>query len=502
MNQTELAALEKQIGDWHDADEHQKIVEAIESLPEEALTAQLISVQARAYNNLANGDDKQYLQKAIDLLESVKAELQETDHNWNYRMAYAYYYLDQEGIALSYFEKALELRPDDADTLEFIESCQRYLSLPRFTRFFAQRVTEGWTIFLEGEAELRSMIDQRVMGDALIEHCNALLAPVFADISFELGFNGEKYELILTPEGVKSKVFPMVYFQQHAPEEVLQYWNILVGRQPSENYGLRMFEQDISAADVLVWVEKQENDTAYLSFYCEKLRPLLQENENRAYWLMMILLDQTIGEIANMQLIADITLLEVPFSEPGITMDTLLGHLEREFDFTAAELNDATQLCDKYTLYEMEPNQEADADLRLDVFAGVTSCPAFINTYLKNDSSLMEDYHADGIVPGFFYYPLDSFADVEDRGAKILDLRDRIEAAVKERVGADAILFLGGASGIYCSYLDFIAWDLQAVLDAAADIFAETSLEWAAFHSFRRNVGGILLKDTPEELMH
>ena len=47
------------------------------------------------------------------------------------------------------------------------------------------------------------------------------------EISFEMGFNGEKYELILTPEGDKVKLFELVYFQKHAPKEMLKHWNIL-----------------------------------------------------------------------------------------------------------------------------------------------------------------------------------------------------------------------------------------------------------------------------------
>ena len=30
----------------------------------------------------------------------------------------------------------------------------------------------------------------------------------------------------------KVKLFELVYFQKHAPKEVLEHWNILVGRQP------------------------------------------------------------------------------------------------------------------------------------------------------------------------------------------------------------------------------------------------------------------------------
>lgn len=498
MNEREQ--FEQQLADWHNADEHQKIVEAIEALPEETCTAEWISILARAYNNLADGDNRQYLQKAIDLLERVKVEL-ENDHNWNFRMAYAYYYLDQEGIALSYFEKALELRPEDADTIEFIDSCQQCLSLPRFDQSFRQRVINAWDSFLNGEAELRTMLNNKVQGEEIVAYCNELLAPAFADVSFELGFNGEKYELILTPEGQRSKLFPLVYFQHHVPEELFKHWNILVGRQPSASFELKMFERTIAADDVLVWVDKQDNDTAYLSFYSEQLVPFLQENENRAYWMLLILLDQIIGELASMEYIADITVLETPLTTPALSMSELLDYLQQLFDFDAVEL-EASQMCDRYSMYEMEPNQDEDADLRLDVFAGVTTLPSLIDAYLRNDSALMDEYHQDGIVPGFFYYPLDSFADCEDRGARILDFRDALEAAIMERAGTDAVIFIGGASGAYYGYLDFIAWDLRAVLDAAVEYFAETSVEWAAFHVFRRTVQGILLKDRSKETMH
>src|SRR5699024_11968665 len=46
------------------------------------------------------------------------------------------------------------------------------------------------------------------------------LNQVFDEISFEMGFNGEKHELILTPEGDRVKLFELVYFQKHAPKEV------------------------------------------------------------------------------------------------------------------------------------------------------------------------------------------------------------------------------------------------------------------------------------------
>ncbi len=62
---------------------------------------------ARAYNNLADPSEpegKKLLHRALELMQSHEEELGDT-YSWNFRMGYAYYYLDQEGRALRYFEK-------------------------------------------------------------------------------------------------------------------------------------------------------------------------------------------------------------------------------------------------------------------------------------------------------------------------------------------------------------------------------------------------------------
>ena len=73
-------------------------------------------------------------------------------------------------------------------------------------------------------------------GAEIVAQMQGALNLVFDEISFEMGFNGEKHELILTPEGDKVKLFELVYFQKHATKEVLEHWNILVGRQPVQKH--------------------------------------------------------------------------------------------------------------------------------------------------------------------------------------------------------------------------------------------------------------------------
>lgn len=123
-----------QLQRWHLEDEHQKIVDAIEALPENQRTPELVSLQARAYNNLAAGEegDRPLLEKALSLLLPLADDLG-WEHNWNFRVGYAYFYLDREKEALPYFEQALAAMPGDEDTQEFIDQCKKYIAMKEFT---------------------------------------------------------------------------------------------------------------------------------------------------------------------------------------------------------------------------------------------------------------------------------------------------------------------------------------------------------------------------------
>lgn len=502
--------LIKKIDMWHQINEHQKIIDAIEALPNEEQTPELISLLARAYNNLGVMGDKgelmlsdmrdySNLEKAIELLESVKEE-SENDHNWNYRMGYAYYYMNQEGPALRYFERALELLPGDEDTADFIDDCRLRLARPLNSEdSFCDRTAKAWTLFLEGEAEIRKMIDDKENydGEKLTERVGEMLKPAFYEISFEIGCNGDKYELILTPEGDRAKLFQLVYFQKHAPAEISEHWNILVGRRPSSGFGLRMFEQDISAEDVTVWTDKHD-DYVELSFYSEKLLPVIND-EGHAEWVMAVLLDNTIGEMTAMQFVGGLEVLSIPREDSGISMTELPTYFKNEFDILKGGPLNAEQMCEQYIAYEMKPNEDVSAKERMDIYVGVTCCAPIINEYMNGESYIMDAFHRDGAFPGFLYYPLDAFNDAENRSEAVLNFRDSLENAVLESVGEAAVTFIGGASGIYCGYLDFIAWDLWAVLKAAKDFFKQSPVRWAAYHPFRFNVDGLTLMDNSEQ---
>ena len=487
---------------WHQNNEYQRIIDALEAIPAETRTPEMDSELARAYNNIAGLEDKALFQKALDLLKPHEDYFQ-GDHFWNFRIAYAYYYLDQEGLALRYFQRALEARPGDGDTMELIESCRKCLTLPRFEASFRERTRQAWQAFEAGEGELRRIMDAdaaRQRGQEVIARCEEILHLALADVSFELGFNGTKYELILTPEGDRLKLFELVYFQHRAPAGVLEHWDIMVGRQPTPGCSLRTGDWEVSGDDVQVWPERLEGDRVGLTLYCEKLLPLLRDEEDRAWWMLFTLTDQALGEIPHMRYVERFQVTDTPPEGSSIPLSRLSDALE---DMGLCLSTDALGYLESYTTYQMEPEQDRDADWRLDICVGSTCCTSLINDYLSGESDGMDELHQNGAVAGFFCYPLEGFTG-EDRSQQLFAFRDALEEALTTQAGQDALTLTGGATGLYCGYVDFIAWDLAAVLNAAADFFQSTSLPWASFHTFRRDVGTVRLvsRDVDPDQVH
>lgn len=82
---------------WNENDEYQKIIDALEAISADERTPEMDSELARAYNNLGTcTSNRGLLKRAIALLEPHEEYFQ-GDHFWNFRMGYAYYYLDEEG---------------------------------------------------------------------------------------------------------------------------------------------------------------------------------------------------------------------------------------------------------------------------------------------------------------------------------------------------------------------------------------------------------------------
>ncbi|MEK5025277.1 SMI1/KNR4 family protein [Paenibacillus sp. FSL M7-1046] len=110
--------LLEQLELWHEEDEIQEIVDAIEEIDPEERDYVLNSHLGRALNNLGRYEE------ALELFEEI-AEEGEEDPLWHFRVGFCHYYLKQYDEAIREFEIADKLDPEDEDTLEFLTLSRR-----------------------------------------------------------------------------------------------------------------------------------------------------------------------------------------------------------------------------------------------------------------------------------------------------------------------------------------------------------------------------------------
>lgn len=327
-------------------------------------------------------------------------------------------------------------------------------------------------------------------GEEIVDRIERILRLAFEDVSFEVGFNGVKHELILTPEGNRMKLFELVYFRSHAPASVLRHWEITLGRRGTSGNELHAGGVRIGGEDVQAWLEP-DDDAFKLSVFCARLADLKAKEEGRAWWMLTTLTDQLLGEIPHMRWINDFELLDAPRAVPGFLLSDLPDKL-RELGKDLA-LDAETLLENSYVGYTREPDPDPDADWRLDVIAGSTACPPLINGYMSADDETMDALHSDGVTAGFIAFSLDGFTG-EDRTQRIFAFREALEAKLEKACGPDVVKMVGGATGVHFGYVDFIAWDLKPVLLETRAFLEASDVPAASFHVFRREVGSVPLK--------
>lgn len=503
---TEKQILE-QIEKLNEQERFDDAAELIEKLGEKEKTPRILSELAKAYNNMAvykrpDNVETNLLKISLSILEEIEDKLPENDHCFNFRFGYALFNLDRVGEALERFQKALIERPDDEDTKGFIEFCRKRLTLPIFDKSFAQRIKDGWEKFAAGESELRRLISGKADSNEITDCCSDLLSEAFTNVFFEVGFNGEKYDLILTPEKDKFMLYLLDAFKKQAPESVTEHWNILLGRQPArdKNLALGFHGRQVAPSEITVKTEQNEDGFKIIG-HCEQLVPLLAENSGEAFWFFDLLLDMTLGEIVNMRYVDTIDLAEEPFD--GIPLIKLPEEMKKLFGEKEG-WDSAESYLDNYTGYEMKPREFAEDEYptpRLDAFVCFSAIPQLMFEYLNGEHDTINKADNDGVAAGFIFFPVYVFEDDENakRGEKILGFRDELEAYINGKAG-ESVVFVGGASGIDNCYLDFLAWDLKAVLDAAAEFFAnQNTVPWAYYQSYRTDVKVIGLVNKEED---
>lgn len=440
--------LMKQIDEWHKAEKHQEIIDALEQIPEAERDFETTSLLARAYNNI-----EEYA-KAAELLESVKEEGAE-DERWNFRMGYAQYFLNNYREALDYFSKARELNPEDEDTLSFIRQCNMHLPLTR-------RVKEFWNWFVENEEKLSGMMNPKSMeeADAFMEFISKGTNLISEDMHFNIGGD---HEFTFSVEGWPDLFIIYPYIISCMPECLKGKWKFFPfnpGKVGSFAY--RVHDTDVDMGKIMVkasYDEKRENFN--IRYYDKNLCALPEENSDGNFH---VILELVLGEGVSFKYVNGIERAS-GIEEGMIALSGLRQHIEETVKSHGHEFFENPK--DVYTGYQLTP-KESD-ELRFDVIVGSTCLDSIVADYYHGSTEIFD--HADGFGVQALYMVFQNGVGEDNILNFRHDLEDRITEEILEPGNLGVIT--GGATGTEYSYIDLFVYDLRAFVKKVIPLLDE-----------------------------
>ena len=440
--------LMKQIDEWHKAEKHQEIIDALEQIPEAERDFETTSLLARAYNNI-----EEYA-KAAELLESVREEGAE-DERWNFRMGYAQYFLNNYREALDYFSKARELNPEDEDTLSFIRQCNMALPLTR-------RVKEFWNWFVENEEKLSGMMNPKSMeeADAFVEFINEGSNLISEDMHFNIGGD---HEFTFSVEGWPDLFIIYPYIISCMPECLKGKWKFFPfnpGKVGSFAY--RVHDTDVDMGKIMVkasYDEKRENFN--IRYYDKNLCALPEENSDGNFH---VILELVLGEGVSFKYVNGIERAS-GIEEGMIALSGLRQHIEETVKSHGHEFFENPK--DVYTGYQLTP-KESD-ELRFDVIVGSTCLSSIVADYYHGSTEIFD--HADGFGVQALYMVFQNGVGEDNILNFRHDLEDRITEEILEPGNLGVIT--GGATGTEYSYIDLFVYDLRAFVKKVIPLLDE-----------------------------
>lgn len=467
--------------------EYQRIIDLL-ALPPEKRTWRLSGELARAYNNLAEPGDDELFERSIEILGASRGAAGST-FLWNYRMGYALYFLDRDGEALRFFERALEKKPGDEDAIARLEAARRGVTLPIFLKPFRNRVKLVWRRFSEEASIVMDLLREGRMVEAN-ERAERIFHPVAMNWGFGIGLDEDGRGLLFfSPKGRLSEAFSLVHFADRMPEALTENWSLKLGRGPGIQVGSGAFRSGIRPDELTLWVD-QEDSGWRVSFDAESFRGISEDDAQAIFEDLGTMIEDAVGEAVSMRYVCGISIMKTKREDPGIRMNELARWFHEHVPMSAG-LDMRLVIREKLEFW-LKPDPRA-LELYFDIGPGFTQCAVFMNEYRADEAEALDAFQRIGAAAGFF-----AFEFVPD-----LDREARDEAGRRAIAGFKAAMAEFPEEGMVCgeaqskdrAYVEVMLWDSRIFVSrAAAWLEGYPGIERALFRTWRRRAGNVILK--------
>lgn len=476
--------------DWLRDHKFERVIRTVEAVPIEQRTAEHTLCLAQAYliaADMGTPKGRQQMKHARKLLVSIQSEVDTLNdpYAWYASMATELFYTDNPAAALPYAKRAVRLKPDDQNMQSMVYMCHEVIQRPRARWTYREGVARAWDKFFQKQTSILRQLEGEQMGrcsERLERPVSFCFEAALIEPDCSVWKTADKPRLVFDTHCNPIRMLQILNLLQQAPGAVLVVWDLQLGPLPDRDspeaclyyleYGdtpvqlytdeageivsATMDGQPLFAAEML---EQMYNSTSKKS---PAFRDLMNMLGPVPLWRLETQRNQQLS------LAATVPLQELSEMLAAHGLDCSMASASRAFPMNA------------YLIKRSYPVKA----WRKHVEVGNGRIPTVVNSivdrlYFFNNQMIQE-----GVEGGYFVWPMPQ----RRRQAavnKANQLQQEIQDKLNKRLGSSYLTVLGKGMDANFVYLDFVAWDLQSVLEAAADLLQGAGLPWAAYQPFR-----------------
>lgn len=337
-------------------------------------------------------------------------------------------------------------------------------------KYFKQRVDEFWSWFDKNEEKIEHYIANITNENAeeVISFMASGLEIAICGCLFELG---GKNEINLSSNGNAPVMMLQSYLASSIPEKYKNNWEITPWKKAVPNAELRMGNVSVSAKNVFISAEHDDNGKFRLNFYSDIFRGM---EENQIYNVFVMILDCVLGENISLGFVSDFEYVEE--KEAGMfALAELYEYMKTTLQSMEKEMPEDFNPCQMYSGYSMTPYDSDEP--RTDIIAGFSTMTILLNEYYEEETEAFETLYSNGAKAAFIEIERTN----EDYNID-LDIRNNISDRIENEIfgepssGNEFGAIIGQAIGEKSCYIDILMYDEKHFRDNISNILKDYEL--------------------------
>lgn len=502
-----ILTLLEQCRRWNKEGQYSDVIEALEKAPRRS-AEQTVELAWAYVNGTQEENDKQHrkaMLKAVKLLEPLRTvEKFRTGYLWNLTMGCALTGLRRDTQALPYLEEASDLADREPAVDALCTNCLQRISRPVFRKNYLQRAREVWQRFSSVEGELYAILlqdDGWNETTRVLETITEIFQGAMENATFSLRLENGKGVIRMHTEGNRARMQQGHILLQLVPQELLERWTFRIGRKNTLPAVTNLSNKSYTSDDVEVWVSNGPKNGLSIGLYSEALE---QESPETRYAVLDQLVFGVLGELSYLEYGQKWKMLDSPKKQFPVSLTQLPCRLKAmglDHPETVEELLEQVKVS-HHTPTKMPTK------LRDDVYYQETHCPELYQEYIQKRDYTVGGLYGDGALAGYFAVPLTEetakacYQD-ETRRQEVVQKLWALGKAIAEKAGPAAVSVEGVAMGVCYGYVDMIAWDVDAMMDAATAVLGESTCPCGYWQTFRQDAYVVLVygeEEKPEQI--